>query len=149
MFICCKCPTDNNLHARGISYFRHGEFVEYCRVHDPANRRALQAARNAFEGFTLQHVRDERGQKITVNSIKELRAAEKKYEFVLNCATDDNGDTSNAPQHEPWAGDLTHGYKKKWQRDPEAYRGASAKSGVSTGIVDRPDKTLAHRPNPV
>jgi len=149
MFVCCKCPPGNNQHARGISYYRDGEWVEYCRVHDPANLRALQAARNVFEGFTLEHVRDERGQKVTVNSIKELREAEKRHNFVLACATNDNGDTSQPPQHEPWAGDITHGYTRKFQRDPAAYKKPDAHKGVSTGVADRPEGTLAHRPNPL
>ena len=148
-FICCKCPTDKNSHQRGISYFRNGEFVEYCRVHDPANRAALTAARNVFEGFTLDHVKDENGKKIKVNSLKELRAAEKKYQFVLDCATNDNGDVSKPPQHESWAGDLTHGYKKKWARDPEAYKRPEAHKGVSTGVVQTAAETLASRPNPM
>jgi hypothetical protein len=130
-------------------YLRNGEFVEYCRVHDPANRRALTAARNAFEGFTLDHVRDERGQKITVNSIKELREAEKKYDFVLDCATNDNGDTSKPPAHEPWAGQIDHDYVRKFNRDPEAYKRPEARKGVSAGVVDSADKTLVYHPRPL
>jgi len=149
MFTCCKCPPGANQHPRGISYYRNSQFVEYCRVHDPANRRALVAARNVFEGFTLQHVRNERGEKITVNSIKELRAAEKKYDFVLACATNDNGDTSQPPQHEPHAGDLVYHYKKKFNRDPAAYTSPEAKRGVSTGVAQSATDTLAYHPNPV
>jgi hypothetical protein len=149
MFTCCKCDPSKNQHPRGISYFRNGTFVEYCRVHDPANRAALVACRNAFEGFTIQHVHDERGKPIKVNSIKELRAAEKKHGFVLNCATNDNGDTSEAPRHESWAGDLTHGYKKKWQRDPDAYKSPEAQKSVMAGVARSANETLAGRPNPL
>src|ERR1700690_4133163 len=139
MFTCCKCKPDNNRHPRGISYFRNGEFVEYCRVHDPANLRALQAARNVFEGFTVQHVHDENHKPIKVNSIKELREAEKRYGFVLNCATNDGGDVSEAPQHEKDAGNIARNYKKKWNRDPAAYTNDLARKGVSTGIAANPD----------
>lgn len=149
MFTCHKCPTDRNQHSRGISYFRNGEFVEYCRVHDPANRAALTAARNIFEGFTLDHVKDENGQKITVNSIKELREAEKRYDFVLDCATNNNGDVSTPPAHKPWAGRVDHTYEKKFNRDPAAYTSAEGHKGVSTGVVMTADETLASRPNPV
>lgn len=149
MFTCCKCPPDRNQHARGISYLRNGEFVEYCRVHDPANQRALTAARNAFEGFTLQNVHDENGKKVTVNSIKELRDAEKRYNFALACASDDGGRADAPPQHESWAGDITHGYEKKWAKDPNAYQSESARKGVSTGVAKDAGETLANRPNPV
>jgi hypothetical protein len=149
MFQCCKCEPGKNLHPRGISYFRQGEMVEYCRVHDPANRAALVAARNTFEGFTVMHVKGDDGKPIKVNSIKELRAAEKKYDFYLNCATDANGDTSEAPQHESWAGDLRHSYTKKWQRDPAAYETAESKRGLSTGVAQSPKGTLVDHPNPV
>jgi len=148
-FTCCKCPPDRNQHQRGISYLRNGEFTEYCRVHDPANLRALQSARNVFEGLTLEHVKDEQGKKIKVNSIKELRDAEKRYGFVLDCATNDGGDTSKPPQHKPWAGDLTHGYEKKWARDPASYVSPDAKKGVSAGMAANADETLVNRPNPV
>jgi hypothetical protein len=148
-FVCCKCPVGKNEHPRGITYFRNGEMVEYCRVHDPANRALMVAARNTFEGFTVQNVHDENHKPIKVNSLKELREKEKQYNFYLNCATDDNGDTSKAPQHEPWAGDLRHGYTKKWNRNPEAYETAESKRGLSTGVAMSPKDTLADHPNPV
>jgi hypothetical protein len=148
-FICSRCPSDNNQHPRGISYLRNGVFVEYCRVHDPANRTALTAARNMFEGFTLDNVHDEHGKKVTVNSLQELRVAEKRYNFALAVASDDGGTAATPPQHESWAGDLTHGYEKKWARDPKAYKSEAARKGVSTGVADNAEGTLANRPNPV
>jgi hypothetical protein len=130
---------------RGVSYLRGGEFVEYCKVHDPASQRALVAARNAFEGFTVEHVKDERGQKIKVNSLAELRAAEKKYNFALAVATDDGGKADVPPQHLPWAGDITHGKERIWNRDPAAY---ADRTGVSVGNAADPRKdTLIDRPN--
>jgi len=145
MITCIKCPKDRNTHPRGVSYFREGSFVEYCRVHDPANHRALFAARNAFENFTLDHVKDERGQKVKVNSLAELRAAEKKYNFALACATDDGGKADKPPQHMPHAGDITYGKKRVWNRDPAAYVNPS---GVSTGLAADPKRdTLIDRPN--
>lgn len=148
-FVCCKCPVDNNRHARGISYFRNGEFVEYCRVHDPANRRALVAARNAFEGFTLDHVKDEHGHKVKVNSLRELRAAEKRYNFALAVASDDGGTADKPPQHEPWAGDIAHSTNRVWNRDPAAYKDGRGTKGVSTGIAKSANDTLANHPNPI
>jgi len=144
MITCIKCPAGKNIHPRGVSYLRGGEFVEYCRVHDPASRRALTAARNAFEGMTLDHVKDERGQKVKVNSLAELRAAEKRYNFALAVASDDGGRADTPPQHEPWAGDITHGRKRYWNRDPAAY---VKPSGVSTGTAADPHKdTIIDRP---
>ena len=145
MITCIKCPKDRNTHPRGVSYFREGSFVEYCRVHDPANHRALFAARNAFEGMTLEHVRDEHGKKVKVNSLAELRAAEKRYSFALAVASDNDGKADAPPQHESWAGDITHGKKRVWNRDPAAYVNPS---GVSTGLAADPKRdTLIDRPN--
>ena len=149
MFICSKCPPARNRHARGISYLRDGEFIDYCCVHDPANRRALVAARNAFDNFTLDHVRDERGRKVTVNSIAELRAAEKRYNFALAVATDDDGKADAPPQHDKDAGNITKNYERKWARDPAAYNRPEASKGVSVGVARDADETLASRPNPV
>lgn len=143
---CIKCPPDRNVHPRGVSYFRCGEFVEYCRVHDPARRNALVAARNAFEDFTLEHVRDERGRKVKVNSIMELRAAEKRYGFALAVASDNDGKADAPPQNESWGGDITHDYERKFNRDPAAYRDST---GVTTGTATDRSGTLVDRPNPV
>jgi hypothetical protein len=126
-------------------YLRDGVWFEYCKPHDPASRRALTAARNSFENFTLEHVKDERGQKVTVNSLAELRAAEKKYNFALAVATDDDGRADKPPQHENWAGNIMHGHKPVWNRDPAAYANPG---GVSTGVAADPKRdTLIERPN--
>jgi len=146
-FVCCKCPPGKNQHARGISYFRDGSFVEYCRVHDPANRRALFAARNVFEGFTLEHVRDEQGKKVKVNSVKELREAEKRYNFSLAIMSED--DISKPPVHEPWAGKIDHGQERVWNRDPAHYAGNDAIKVADVGMAKTPDDTLANRQNPI
>lgn len=142
---CCKCPPDRNVHARGVMYLRGGNFFEYCKPHDPESRRALFAARNAFDNFTLDHVHDEQGKKVKVNSIAELRAAEKKYNFALAVASDDGGSAAAPPQHEPWAGRIDHGKSRVWNRDPEAYKDFK---GVSTGLAADPKRdTLIDRPN--
>lgn len=145
MITCCKCPVGHNVHPRGVSYFRDGTFVEYCKPHDPASRRALFAAKNAFEGFTVEHVRDEHGQKIKVNSLSELRAAEKRYNFALAVASDDDGRADKPPQHESWAGDISHGKSRIWNRDPAAYVNPT---GVTVGNAADPKRdTLIDRPN--
>jgi len=142
---CCKCPSDRNIHARGVMYLRGGQWFEYCKPHDPESKRALTAARNAFENFTVEHVRDERGRKVKVNSLAELRAAEKRYNFALAVASDDDGRADKPPQHLPWAGDVTHGKKRVWNRDPAAYVNPG---GVTTGVAaDVHKDTLVDRPN--
>src|SRR5208282_6720890 len=73
------------------------------------------AAHNPFQDLTLQHVRDEHGKPVKVNSERELHAAEKKYGFVHNASW---GMEKEPPQHEKWGGDITHGYKRKWNHDP-------------------------------
>lgn len=143
---CCKCPPGRNVHPRGVSYLRSGVFVEYCKPHDPASRRALVAARNVFEGgMTIEHVRDERGRKPVVNSLAELRAAEKRYNFALAVLDDDGGRADKPPQHESWAGRIDHGKQRVWNRDPKAYESFD---GVTTGIAADPKRdTLIDRPN--
>lgn len=101
---------------------------------------------NPYDGLVLQHVRDEQGKPIRVNSEAELHAAEKRHGFIHNASW---GMEKEPPQHEKWAGQIDHNYVRKWQRDPEAYKRPEATKGVSTGIVDRPDKTLARHPNPI
>lgn len=115
-------------------------------MHRP--RQIIDDAKNPFQNFTLDHVRDERGQKITVNSLSELRAAEKRHNFCLAVASDDGGRADKPPQHEPWAGDIAHKYEKKWNRNPEAYKPENV-TGVSAGIAQDQSGTLVDRPNPV
>jgi len=144
MITCSKCPKGRNVHPRGVSYFRDGEFVEFCKPHDPANNRALVAARDVFEGgFELQ-VNDERGQRVKVNSLAELRAAEKRHNIAVAVFTDEGGKADKPPVHEKWAGDITHGKPRIWNRDPAAY---AKPGGVSTGTAADPHKdTLVDRP---
>lgn len=128
-----------------------GSSAIYCKRCIPAAHLAgtVDTAKNPFQNFTLEHVRDERGKKITVNSIAELRAAEKKHNFALAVASDNGADTSAPPQHESWAGNIAQDYKKKFNRDPAAYTAPDAKKGVSSGIAANSRETLAHHPNPV
>jgi len=146
MITCCKCPPGRNVHPRGVSYLRDGTFTEYCKPHDPASRRALVAARNVFEGgMVIEHIRDERGHKPVVHSLAELRASEKRYGYALAVFDDDGGTANKPPQHEKFAGDITHGKARVWNRDPAAYVNPS---GVSTGIAADPKRdTLIDRPN--
>lgn len=84
---------------------------------------------NMFENFTVQHVRDKKtGKPIVVNSLKELRAAEKEHNFALAIASDDNALAAQPPQNESWAGDVSHDYNWKWARDPKRH---SDRGGVS------------------
>lgn len=116
-------------------------------------------AANAFENFTLQHVfekncdgqvvRDEKGKpkRVKVNSLKELREAEKKYNFSLVAASEDGSNIDDAPTNESWAGDITHGYERKWAKSPEEWT-ASMKSDVvkmDVGIASSREETLAGR----
>lgn len=120
----------------------------YCRRHIPRRHLigAVDRAKNVFANFTLDHVRDEHGKKVTVNSVKELRAAEKRYNFSLACATNDNGNVDEPPQHESWAGDIRHGYQKKFNRDPAAY--SDPRNQSTGGVADSAGNTLAALPNP-
>lgn len=147
------CKVCGNKVERAVTVFgeRKGDVAVYCRLHVPRIYResTVDSAKNPFENFTLQHVRDENGNKVTVNSIKELRAAEKRYNFALAVASDDGGKADAPPQHESWAGNIAHKYEKKFNRDPEAYKSPKAAEGVSAGMAKSADDTLANRPNPV
>lgn len=123
----------------------------YCKRCTPRVHRmgSVDVAKNSFANFTLDHVRDEQGKKVTVNSIAELRAAEKRYNFALAVAADDGGTANAPPQHEAWAGDVAHSYERKFNRDPKAYKSAAAKEGVTTGIAAKRSETIADLPNPV
>lgn len=101
---------------------------------------------NPYENLMLQHVRGEDGKPITVNSEKELHAAEKKYNFIHNASW---GMEAEPPQHEKWAGNVAHTYKRKWAKDPNAYVSPDATKGVSTGVAANAGETLASRPNPI
>jgi len=102
---------------------------------------------NPFENFTLHHVRDENGKKVKVNSLAELRAAEKKYNFSLAAVSEDGSNIDDAPQHEKWAGDIAHGYSWGWARDPGDRERAMASDvvKVDVGIAASKQETLAGR----
>ncbi len=146
MIVCSKCGHQD---VRGVIVFTPAGTIEYCRIHVPRSVRSNpDVAKNPFENFTLDNVRDERGQKVTVNSIAELRAAEKRHNFALAVASDDGGRADKPPQHEPWAGDITHNYKRKWQRNPEAYKPENV-TGVSAGVAQSTADTLVDHPRPL
>lgn len=146
---CCMCGVEV---TKGTTIFDDdGTSTVYCHLHIPRAHLigSVDSCKNVFDNFTLQHVKDESGKKVTVNSLKELRAAEKKYNFALAVASDDGGKADTPPQHEKWAGDIAHDYERKWQRDPAAYKSPSATEGVSAGPVSSAKDTLVSHPNPV
>lgn len=146
MIICSKCGHED---VRGRVIFTSTGTVEYCRIHVPrAFNTNPDTSKNPFSNFTLDNVRDEQGKKVTVNSIAELRAAEKRYNFALAVATDDGAKADKPPQHEPWAGNIAHNYKKKWNRNPDAYRPENV-TGVSAGVVKSSADTLVDHPRPL
>lgn len=143
--VCCICKREV---SRGkITFDENGKNkAEYCLHCTPKAFRESQAepAKNMFENFRLDNVRDERGQNVVVNSLKELREAEKRHSFALACMSDD--DISKPPQHEPDAGRIDRGYKRKFNRNPAAYGDTS---GVEAGVVEKRSETLADHPNPL
>jgi hypothetical protein len=143
MIKCCKCGHEG---PRGVVVFTpSGDSREYCKVCRPSQH--VNKAQNIWDNFTCQHMRDEKGKPIKVNSLKELREAEKRTNSVLAIMSDN--DVSQPPQHEPDAGNIARKYKKKFNRDPAAYTAPKAKEGVSAGIARSAGDTLAYRPNPV
>ena len=142
MIVCSKCGRED---ARGVVVFTAAGSVEYCHFCNP--RAFRDKAKSLFgDGLTLDHVRTEDGKPITVHSTKELRAAEKRNNFALAIMSDN--DISKPPQHEPWAGDITHDYKKKWQRDPDKYKPENI-TGVSAGVAQSAAETLVDHPQPL
>ena len=148
MTTCSKCGTPTTSYttvfgSNGLPT-RH-----YCRVCKPRQNPATAA--NPWEGgFTLQHVKDEQGRNVVVNSTRELREAEKRYNFALAVMSDTDSSASNPPQHESWAGDIAHNYEKKWNTSGSAYSSAEiAKASQRTGVARSADETLVNRPNPV
>jgi len=100
---------------------------------------------NPFENFELANVRDEKGKRVKVNSLAELRAAEKKYNFSLDVANQDKPHDETPPTHEAWAGDITHDYSWKWSKNPaeRAKSMASPIVQVDVGIASSKSETLA------
>jgi len=147
MFKCSNCGTEVSFGT--ITFDADGTpSRQYCRPCRPTQN--LTPAKNAFENMTLYHVRDEHGQKVKVNSITELRAAEKKYNFALAVATDDGGSAAAPPQHESTAGMLARDRAPKFNRNPAAYSAAEvAKAATASGVAKSADDTLANYPNPV
>jgi hypothetical protein len=142
MIVCSKCRRED---ARGVVVFTSSGPVEYCHYCNP--RVFRDVAKNVFGGgLTLDHVRTEDGKPITVHSTKELRAAEKRNNFALAIMSDN--DITKPPQHEPWAGDITHGYKRKWELDPDKYKPENI-TGVSAGVAKSAKDTLVDHPRPL
>jgi hypothetical protein len=127
----------------------HEQIVSLCafKMTSPAHGSYRGDRANAFENFTVQNVRDEKGRKVKVNSLKELRAAEQKYNFSLDIASADRGTAEEAPQNKEWAGDVTHGYDWHWARDPvkRAESMASPIVKLDIGIAASQKETLAGR----
>jgi hypothetical protein len=147
MDVCSKCGTET---TRTLTVFddKGHPLAIYCLVCKPSP--TVKRATSLFENFRLDHVKDERGQNVVVNSLKELREAEKRYNFALACMSDSDGTASEPPQHKIGAGDLSRNYEKKFNRDPAAYSQSEidkAKSNVGT-VMSR-DETLVDRPNPM
>lgn len=145
MIVCAKCGRED---ARGVIVFTANGSVEYCHHCNPAAfRNNPTTAKNIWEGgFTLQHVRGDDGKPVTVHSTRELRAVEKKHNVALAIMSDN--DVAKPPAHEPWAGNIAHGYKKKWNRDPDAYKPENV-TGVSAGIAKSSADTLVDHPRPL
>jgi len=142
MIMCSKCSRE---YSRGVVIFTSTGSAEYCHFCNP--RRFRDQAKSVFgDGFTLQHVRGDDGRPITVHSVKELREVEKRHNVALAIMSDNN--VSAPPQHEPSAGDIARDYKKKFNRNPEAYKPENV-TGVSVGIAKSTADTLADAPNPL
>ena len=143
MIICSICGREE---ARGVVVFgSDGKTAEYCKFHEP--RAFRDKAKDIWaDGFTLQHVRGDDGKPVTVHSTKELREVEKKHNVALAIMSDN--DVSKPPVHEPWAGNIAHKYKKKFNRDPDAYRPENV-TGVSAGVVKSSADTLVDHPRPL
>jgi putative FmdB family regulatory protein len=105
-----------------------------------------------FENFVVEniHVKDEKtgkNKKLRVNSLAELREAEKKHHFSLDIASMDKPHDDKPPTNEAWAGDIAaaSGYEYQWCRDPveRAKAMASPIVNVDVGIARSEEETLA------
>jgi putative FmdB family regulatory protein len=134
---CPECGSNNTEQLVSVPHFRMGQ-RRFEIKRGPSH--------NPYQNLTLTHVHDENHKPITVNSERELHAAEKRYGFTHAASW---GLEKEPPQHEKWAGDITHGYERKFNRDPAAYVSPDARKGVSTGISKDAQSTLASRPNPL
>jgi putative FmdB family regulatory protein len=134
---CPYCESTNTRQLVSLPNFRMGK-RKFEMKRGPSH--------NPYDSLTLQHVRGSDGKPITVNSEAELHRAEKEHGFVHNASW---GMASEPPQHEKGAGDIAKGYKRKWNRDPDAYKSPEAQKGVMTGVARNASETLAGRPNPL
>jgi putative FmdB family regulatory protein len=107
---------------------------------------------NPFENFTVENIRVRdaktgKQKKLKVNSLTELRAAEKEHHFSLDIASMDKPHDDKPPTNEAWAGDIVaaSGYEWKWVKDKEARAKSMASPIVSVdcGIAASQSETLA------
>lgn len=105
-----------------------------------------------FENFTVEnvHVNDAKTgkrKKLKVNSLAELRAAEREHHFSLDIASMDKPHDDKPPTNESWAGDIVQasGYEWKWAKDEQqrAKSMASPIVSVDTGVAANEAGTLA------
>jgi hypothetical protein len=64
-----------------------------------ARERAVLSVNGSFDDLTLDHIHDESGAKVRVTSLRQLREAEKKYNFVHRVANYD-GENINIPEQQ-------------------------------------------------
>lgn len=135
---CPRCSAPDTLQLISLCAFRMGEAkfdMKRGRCHNP------------YENLILEHVRDERGKPIHVNSEAELHAAEKRYNFVHNATW---GTEAEPPKQEAWAGDIAHNYRRKWNHDDRAYSQSEIdKVKRQSGWAESRGDTLADAPRPV
>ena len=143
MVKCSKCGAETSFGT--ITFDARGNpNAQYCRPCRP--RQHTDTAKNMWgdDGFKLDHVKDEAGKNVVIHSTKDLREKEKRYGFSLACMSED--DISKPPQHEPWAGDIAHGYEKKFNRNPAAYgKVDTSVAGIAKSAAD----TLVDHPSPI
>lgn len=64
--------------------------------------------------LTLDHIHNERGEKVVVSSIRQLREAEKRHGFVHHASNMSKRDWGNAPQQRRYT--IADLYQRKFQR---------------------------------
>ena len=90
----CDCGHDSSSFtvqrgARGMK-----RVCRNCR-----NPRLRESVFNPFAALELEHVSDDMGQPLRVSSLRQLREAEKRYEFKSLVANERESDFDKPPQH--------------------------------------------------
>jgi putative FmdB family regulatory protein len=150
-FVCPYCGSRRN--EQVPSTFSHA-------IRSPRLGSYRGVCANAFENFQVMHVHEKnpdgsfkrdpktgRRVPLRVNSLKELREAEKTYQFSLVIASEDGSNVDDPPTNESFAGDITHGYRRQWAKSPEEWE-RSMRSDVvkmDVGIAASQKETLAGR----